>query len=128
MTENQLSSLIVQACFDVHSELGPGLLESTYEKCLVYELRSEMGLLVEEQVEIPINYKGLQIESAFRLDIWVEKKVIIEVKSVKELSDIHMAQIITYLKLTDNRLGFLVNFNETLVKYGIRRVVNKFIE
>jgi GxxExxY protein len=128
MTENQLSSLIVQACFDVHSELGPGLLESTYEKCLVYELRNEMGLLVEEQVEIPINYKGLQIESAFRLDIWVEKKVIIEVKSVKELSDIHMAQIITYLKLTDNRLGFLVNFNETLVKYGIRRVVNKFIE
>jgi GxxExxY protein len=115
MNENQLSEIIVNACYEVHSNLGPGLLESTYEQCLFHELKVLGGLDVISQAPVSINYKGETIDSALRLDLWIEKKVILEIKAVKELNDIHMAQILTYLKLTDNRLGFLINFNVTRI-------------
>lgn len=123
MTENELSTIIVNACYEVHKTLGPGLLESVYEHCLCHELRSA-GLDVILQQPLPVLYKGVQMECGFRLDLWVEGKVVIEVKSVETLHDIHMAQIITYLKLTENKLGFLVNFNVPLIKHGIKRVAN----
>ena len=123
MTENELSSIIIGAAIDVHTELGPGLLESVYETCLFHEL-SDLGLDVKRQVELPVNYKGRQLESGFRLDLIVQNKLIIEIKAVKELSDIHVAQTLTYLKLTQCKLGLLINFNETRVKHGIRRIVN----
>lgn len=111
----------------VHRELGPGLLESSYEHCLVFEL-AERGLQVEQQVALPLHYKGVQLEAGYRLDIWVARKLIIEVKAVGDLHPVHWAQLITYLKLTGNRLGLLVNFNEILVSQGIRRVANNMPE
>lgn len=123
MTENELSSIIIGAAIEVHTELGPGLLESVYEACLFYELK-QLGLNVEKQVELPVNYKEVRLDSGFRLDILVDDKIIIEVKSVKELHDVHLAQTLTYLKLTKLKLGLLINFNEARLKFGIKRVVN----
>ena len=127
MTEDELATIAVDAMIEVHRELGPGLLESSYEHCLLFEL-TERGLKVERQVALPLRYKKVTREAGYRIDIWVERKLIIEVKSVETLHPIHLAQIITYLKLTDNRLGLLVNFNEKLVSKGIRRVANKMPE
>lgn len=127
MTEDQLASIAVDAMIAVHRELGPGLLESSYEHCLVFEL-AERGLQVEQQVALPLHYKGVQLEAGYRLDIWVARKLIIEVKAVEDLHPVHWAQLITYLKLTGNRLGLLVNFNEKLVSQGIRRVANNMPE
>ncbi|MBK8581990.1 MAG: GxxExxY protein [Flavobacteriales bacterium] len=127
MTEDELATIAVDAMIEVHRELGPGLLESSYEHCLLFEL-TERGLKVERQVALPLRYKKVTLEAGYRIDIWVERKLIIEVKSVETLHPIHLAQIITYLKLTDNRLGLLVNFNEKLVSKGIRRVANKMPE
>ena len=124
MTENELSTIIIGAAIDVHTELGPGLLESIYETCLYYELK-QIGLKVERQVELPVLYKNMLLDSGFRLDLLVQDKVIIELKAVKELGDIHLAQTLTYLKLSNLKLGLLINFNETRVKNGIQRVVNK---
>lgn len=123
MTEDELASIAVDAMIEVHRELGPGLLENSYEHCLLFEL-AERGLKVERQVPLPLRYKGVELEVGYRLDLWVERRLIIEVKSVEALIPVHLAQMITYLKLTDCRLGLLVNFNEKLVKQGIRRVVN----
>tara|TARA_R110000737_G_scaffold93859_4_gene127315 strand:+ start:3382 stop:3759 length:378 start_codon:yes stop_codon:yes gene_type:complete len=123
MTENDISSLIIGAAIEVHTELGPGLLESVYETCLVYELK-ELGLKVNHQKELPVNYKGIMMDVGFRLDILVENKVIIELKSVSALLPIHSAQLMTYLKLTNLKLGLLINFNETRVKNGIKRIAN----
>jgi GxxExxY protein len=122
MTEDELSSIIIGAAIEVHTELGPGLLESVYETCLFHEL-TKLGLDVKRQVEIPIMYKGMPLETGFRLDIIVQDKLIIEIKAVKELLDVHLAQTLTYLKLTNCKLGLLINFNEARVKHGIRRVV-----
>lgn len=127
MTEDELATIAVDAMIEVHRELGPGLLESSYEHCLLFEL-TERGLKVERQVALPLRYKKVTLEAGYRIDIWVERKLIIEVKSVETLHPIHLAQIITYRKLTDNRLGLLVNFNEKLVSKGIRRVANKMPE
>jgi len=123
MRENTIGSLIVNAAYEVHKSLGPGLLESAYHKCLEYELK-EIGLEVSSEVQLPLKYKSIEIDCGYRLDLWVEKKVIIEVKTVESINNIHIAQVITYLKLSNCRLGYLLNFNSSKIKNGIKRVVN----
>ena len=123
MTENEISALIIGAAIEVHKQLGPGLLESSYEICLAYELR-QRGLEVSTQVGLPIVYKEVNLETGYRIDLLVEKKVIIEVKAVEGFSDIHLAQILTYLKLSDMKLGLLLNFNVSKMVDGLKRVVN----
>ena len=123
MTENEISKIIFNSALKVHKALGPGLLEKAYEECLFYELRKS-GLFVEKQKSLPLIYEEVNLEVGYRVDILVENKVVIEVKSVEALNDVHLAQILTYLKLSDCKLGLLINFNVTLIKNGIRRVVN----
>lgn len=123
MTENEISWLIVDSAMEVHRTLGAGLLESSYEECLYYELRKR-GVKVERQKALPLTYKEIKLEIGYRVDLLVEDKVIIEIKSVETLKDIHLAQMITYLKLSECKLGLLINFNVTLLKNGIKRVVN----
>jgi len=123
LSENQLSGIIVNSAFIVHKNLGPGLLESSYEECLIYELINT-GLIVERQKPLPLIYKDIKLEAGYRIDLIVESKVIIEVKAVEALNDIHLAQVLTYLKLSGCKLGLLINFNVALLKHGIRRVVN----
>ena len=113
---------IVDAAFQVHKELGPGLLESVYETCLVYELRKR-GLRVETQVVLPIVYKGVCLDSSLRLDVWVENCVVVELKAVEAMQPLFDAQVLTYLKLTKQRLGLLINFNVPRIKDGIKRLV-----
>lgn len=123
MTENDLSQIIIGCAIKVHTALGPGLLESAYEECLYYELVKE-GLKVEKQKPLPLVYEEIRLEVGYRLDLIVDNKVIIEVKACEALNNIHMAQVLTYLKLSHVKLGLLINFNVTRVKEGIRRVVN----
>lgn len=123
MTENEISSKIIGCAIEVHRELGPGLLESAYEECLYYELKTA-GLQVDKQRILPVVYKEVNLDCGYRLDLIVEDKVIIEVKSVADIDDIHLAQVMTYLKLSKCKLGLLINFNVDLVKNGIKRVVN----
>lgn len=123
MIENEISKEVVNAAFQVHSNLGPGLLESAYEHALRYELQ-QSGLLVERQVELPLLYKNVKLDCGYRIDLWIEREVILELKTVEKFEPIHTAQLLTYLKLTDNKLGLLINFNSTLIKHGIKRVVN----
>lgn len=123
MTYNELSGEIIAAAIEVHRELGPGLLESVYEFCLVHELCLR-GFSVEQQVLLPIYYKGEKLHMDLRLDVQVEKRIIVEVKAVEALQGIHTAQLLTYLKLTGNKLGLLLNFNVPVLKSGIKRVVN----
>ena len=124
MVENEISEKIIGCAIQVHHELGPGLLESSYEECLYYEL-VQSGLLVEKQKPLPLVYKEVKLDCGYRLDILVEKKVIVEVKSVEALTDIYLAQVLTYLKLSNCKLGLLMNFNVVLLKDGIKRIVNK---
>ncbi len=123
MHENQIVDGIVDAAFNVHRHFGPGLLESAYEACLAHELQS-LGFKVEKQVALPLIYRDVKLDAGYRLDLWVERTVIIEVKAVEELHPIHVAQMLTYLKLTGNRLGLIINFHSALLKNGMRRVVN----
>lgn len=125
MTENNLTSKIIKAAIEVHKQLGPGLLESSYEICLAYELRSQ-GLDVKTQVHLPIEYKGIHLSGGYRIDMLIEDQIILEIKSVDWLIDIHTAQILTYLKLKKLRLGLLINFNNVRVVDGIKRVVNGY--
>jgi GxxExxY protein len=118
---NSLTEAIISAAITVHRELGPGLLESVYEKCLALEL-TKSGLQVSSQKEIPLTYKGLALESGFRADLIVENKVLIELKSVDQLLPVHTAQVLTYLKLTGLRTALLINFNVQLLKNGIKRL------
>lgn len=127
MHENEIAEGAVEAAFKVHRWFGPGLLESAYEVCLVHEL-VDMGFTVETQVALPVVYRGVTLDAGYRLDIWLNLKVIIEVKAVEELHPVHTAQMITYLKLTENRLGLLINFRSALLKDGIRRIVNNLTE
>lgn len=122
-----LSAKIIGAAIEVHRELGPGLLENTYEKCLAQELLIE-GIKAERQKKLPIQYKGLEIDEAYRIDILVEDRIILELKSVDSLNNVHIAQLLTYLKLSGSSLGFLFNFNVTLMKDGIRRVVHNYTD
>ncbi len=123
MTENETSSIIIGAAIEVHKQLGPGLLESSYEICLAHELRLR-GIQVETQVKLPVTYKEVTLEAGYRIDLIVENKVIIEVKAVENFADIHLAQILTYLKLSNTKLGLLLNFNVSKMTDGIKRVVN----
>ena len=123
MTENELSSIVVREAIRIHRILGPGLLESVYENCLAYKLAG-LGVLVERQKPIPLVFEEVKLECGFRCDILVENKLIIEIKFVEELNNIHLAQMLTYLKLADKKLGLLINFNVLRLKEGIRRVVN----
>jgi GxxExxY protein len=123
MTENEISKVIVDSAITVHRELGPGLLETVYEVILAHELR-QRGLRVDRQVSIPIKYRGVKFDEAFRADLVVEEKVIVELKSVEQASEAHKKQVQTYLRLTGRKLGFLLNFGEALMKRGITRVVN----
>lgn len=122
---NNLSKLILDACITVHKEMGPGLLESIYEICLLSELASR-GIKTESQVSIPLRYKGIELSKDFRIDIFVENEIILEIKSVDVLLPVHEAQLISYLKLTNKRLGFLINFNVPLLKNGFKRFVHNF--
>ena len=121
--EDRLAKFILDAAFKVHRALGPGLLESAYVHCLIHELRGA-GLSVLHQHPLPLEYGSVKLDAGYRLDLWIEKLVIVEVKSVDELHPIHTAQLLTYLRLTSNRLGLLINFNEVLLKDGIRRIAN----
>lgn len=123
LSENEISKIIVDCAFKVHKTPGPGLLESTYETCLFYEL-DERNLVVQRQKVLPVVYNNLELEAGYRIDLLVENKVIVELKSVKKLDDVHTAQMITYLRLSDCKLGLLINFNVSLIKYGIKRIVN----
>jgi GxxExxY protein len=124
MYENELSSIILDTAFDIHKTLGPGLFESVYETVLEYELTKSCGLFVEQQKSIAVEWKDITIDMGFRCDLIVEQCVIIEIKSVEKLMPVHFKQLLTYLKLTDMKLGLLINFNESLLKDGIKRVVN----
>ncbi|MBP1675767.1 MAG: GxxExxY protein [Bacteroidetes bacterium] len=123
MTENELSKFIVNIAFQIHNKLGPGLLESVYEEIMFHELIN-LGFKVERQKAIPVIWNDKKLEIGFRADLIVENKIIIELKSVEELAPIHYKQLLTYLKLTNIKLGLLINFNENLIKDGIKRVVN----
>ena len=123
MTENELSRIVFDCALKVHQSLGPGLLESAYEKCLFYELK-KIGLRVEKQKPLPLIYEEVKLDVGYRIDIIVENKLIIENKSVEALNDVHFAQLLTYLKLTNCKLGLLINFNVSLIKNGVKRVVN----
>jgi GxxExxY protein len=123
MTENELSRIIVDTVYKVHSSLGPGLLESVYEEILYFEL-SKLGLRVERQKPIPVIWDNLKMEVGFRADLIIESKVIIELKSIEMIAPVHYKQVLTYLRITGLKLGLLINFNESLIKDGISRIVN----
>ncbi|MDK2772537.1 MAG: GxxExxY protein [Flavobacterium sp.] len=123
MTENELSKIVFDCALKVHRNLGPGLLESSYEECLFYEIK-KLGLIVEKQKALPLVYEEVKLDIGYRIDIIVENKLIIEIKSVEALNDVHFAQLLTYLKLTNCKLGLLINFNVALIKNGIKRVAN----
>jgi GxxExxY protein len=124
MTENEISEKIIGCAIEVHKSLGPGLLESAYLECLYYELQ-KVGLNVEKQKPLPLVYKEVKLDAGYRLDLIVEGKVIIEIKSVEALNDIHTAQVLTYLKLSGCKLGLLMNFNVIRLVEGLKRLANK---
>ena len=123
MQENDISGNIVDCCYKIHLELGPGMLESVYEKLLAYEL-SIRQMKIERQKAIPFKYENIKFDIGFRLDLLVESKVIVELKSVEQVLPVHKKQLLTYLRLTELKLGLLINFNSVLMKDGIFRIVN----
>ena len=123
MNENEISSKVIGCAIEVHKLLGPGLLESAYEECLFYELKLA-GFNVEKQKALPLIYKEVKLDAGYRLDLLVENKVIIEIKAVEAINDIHIAQVITYLKVSGCKLGLLMNFNVLKIKDGIKRLAN----
>jgi GxxExxY protein len=123
ITEEHISKIVFESALKVHKVLGPGLLESAYEECLFYELK-KTGLKVEKQKPLPLIYEEVNLEIGYRIDIIIEYKFIVEVKSVELLNDVHLAQLLTYLKLSSCKLGLLINFNVKLLKNGVRRVIN----
>ena len=123
MVDNELTHKVIGCAMKVHSTLGPGLLESAYEECLAYEL-SKSGIVFERQKPMPLVYDGVKLDCGYRMDILVEGKLVLELKAVNMLNDIHLAQILTYLKLSGCELGLLINFNVVKLKDGLRRVIN----
>ena len=123
MNENSLSNLVINRALKVHSALGAGLLESSYKECLFYELK-QANLFVEKEKPLPLVYGDVKLECGYRIDLLVEKKLIVEVKAVEAINEVYLAQVLTYLKLTECKLGLLINFNVVHLKNGIRRVVN----
>ena len=122
MTENDLAYKVIGAAIEVHKKLGPGLLESAYQECLLYELKV-LGLKIRKEVPMPIIYKDVKLDHGYRIDLLVEDKLVIELKTVENLTNIHLAQVLTYLKLGDYKLGLLINFNVTKLSNGIKRVI-----
>ena len=127
MTENDLSYKIIGLALELHKNIGPGLLESAYENALAYDLR-ETGLEVIQQAPMPFIYKAIKMEVGYRIDLLIENRIIIEIKSVETLAPVHYAQILTYLKLSQLKLGLLINFNCKLLKNGIHRIANNLVE
>lgn len=123
MTENEIAKEIVGASFEIHTKLGPGLFESVYEEVLFDELDNR-GFFLERQVEVPIFWNQKKMRKGFVADLIIEESVIVEIKSVEKLANVHYKQLLTYLKLTDLKLGLLINFNEAYIKNGIKRIVN----
>ncbi len=122
MSENELSKIIIGCAIEVHKQLGPGLLESAYQECLLYELKLK-GLMVKKEKPIPIVYKEIKLDHGYRIDLLVEEKVVIELKTVERFTDVHLAQVLTYLKLGNYKLGLLLNFHTTVLKNGIKRII-----
>jgi GxxExxY protein len=123
MEINDLTQIILNCSYKVHTSLGPGLLESAYEECLFYELNL-LGIEVEKQKVLPLIYKEVRLDSGYRLDLLVEKRVVVEIKSVEILHEVHTAQVLTYLKLSNCKIGLLINFNVKSLKEGIKRLIN----
>ena len=126
MTKNEISKIVFESALKVHKVLGPGLLESAYEECLFYELKKS-NLKVEKQKALPLIFEEVKLDVGYRIDMIIEDKFIVEVKSVEALTDVHLAQLLTYLRLSDCRLGLLINFNVKLLKEGVRRVINRVL-
>lgn len=123
MNENELATKIIGAAIKVHTALGPGLLERTYQECLFYEI-TKSGLVCEKEKPMPLIYEQVKLDCGYRIDLLVNNKVVIEIKSVEVLNDVHLAQTLTYLKLGNYKLGLLMNFNVTMLKQGIKRIAN----
>ena len=123
ITEDEISKIVFETALKVHRSLGPGLLESAYEECLFYELK-KTNLFVEKQKGLPLIYDDVKLDVGYRIDLIVENKFIVEIKAVEALTDVHLAQLLTYLKLSNCKLGLLINFNVKLLKYGVKRVIN----
>ena len=127
MSENEIAAAVVDAAFKIHTTLGPGLFESVYEAILEYELQKR-GLRVAHQIRLPVHYEEVRLALGFRVDLIIDEKVIVEVKSIEALAPVHKKQLLTYLRLTDLRLGLLINFNVELIKHGIHRVINGYLD
>jgi GxxExxY protein len=127
MTENELSKILIGKAIEIHRTLGPGLLESAYRECLFHDMRNS-GFLIEKERPMPIVYKGIKLDHGYRMDLLVENKVVIEIKTVERFTDVHMAQVLTYLRLGKYQLGILINFDVALLKDGLKRVVNQLTE
>lgn len=125
MKENEITRIVIECAMKVHSKLGPGLLESAYQACLYYEL-SKTGLKVEREKPLPVIYDDVKLDCGYRIDLFVEDMIVVELKSIDTFSDIHLAQVLTYLKLADRRVGLMINFNVERLKYGIKRVINGY--
>ncbi|MFG4002849.1 GxxExxY protein [Flavobacterium aquidurense] len=123
MTENEISAVVVDVCYKIYVKLGPGLLESVYEAILFHEL-TKRGLFVERQKSLPVMWDGIKLDIGFRTDLIVGNKVLLEIKSIEQITDVHAKQLLTYLKITKMKLGLLINFNVPLIKFGITRIVN----
>ena len=127
MTENEITERIIGAVIEVHRHLGPGLLESIYEECLCYEL-NQIGLCFQRQVPLPINYKGIKLESAYKMDLLVEDAIVVEIKATEDTPPVYAAQVLTYLKSSNKRLGLLINFNVPVLRNGLKRIANRYEE
>jgi len=123
MNENELSRIVIGLAIDVHNALGPGLLESAYKECLFYKI-AKTGLFVEKEKRMPLVFEDVRLECGYRIDILVENKLVLELKSVEMLNDVHLAQTLTYMKLGNYKLGLLMNFNVSRLKDGLKRIVN----
>ena len=123
MTENEISKKIIGCAIEVHKQLGPGVLESAYQECLLYELK-QAWLKVRNEKPMPIVYKEVRLDHGYRIDLLVEEKVVIEIKTVEGFTDVHTAQVLTYLRLGDYKLGLLLNFHVSMLKNGIKRIIN----
>ena len=125
LSENQITETIIGCAIKVHKALGPGLLESAYQECLFYELK-KANLKVEKEKPIPLDYENVKLECGYRVDLMVEDRIIVELKAVDELNEVHLAQVLTYLRLADCKIGLLINFNVTQLLKGLKRVINKY--
>ncbi len=123
MTENEVANQVIGIAIDVHKALGPGLLESAYKECLYYKI-NQAGLYVEKEKPMPLKFENVKLDCGYRIDLLIENKLVVELKAVSALNDVHLAQILTYLKLGNYKLGLLINFNVRLLKNGIKRVIN----